>query len=144
MKKYTTVMFIAFFITNAMAQKEEIKQNLIQKWKFNLELMKPTVEKILSENPEMANVDELDKAMAMDSALSEMAQSSIEYIRDGTLIKTTSDGSSAGTWKYDDQLEVLIAKTKKEPEKRFKIIELDKTKLHLKTQDNRDVFFVPK
>ena len=144
MKKYTTVMFIAFFITNAMAQKEEIKQNLIQKWKFNLELMKPTVEKILSENPEMANVDELDKAMAMDSALSEMAQSSIEYIGDGTLIKTTSDGNSAGTWKYDDQLEVLITKTKKEPEKRFKIIELDKTKLHLKTQDNKDVFFVPK
>lgn len=144
MKKYTTVMFIAFFITNAMAQKEQIKQNLIQKWKFNLELMKPTVEKILSENPEMANVDELDKAMAMDSALSEMVQSSIEYIADGTLIKTTSDGSSAGTWKYDDQLEVLITKTKKEPEKRFKIIELDKTKLHLKTLDNKDVFFVPK
>jgi hypothetical protein len=112
----------------------------VGKWKMDTELMKPVIEKMMNENPQMANLDALNKNIAVSTALNQISENSIEYKEDGTIVNTSSKGVMMGTWKWDDATEELTTKSDNKPEKKFKIISLTKTKLHLRTQDNKDVF----
>lgn len=139
-KKYLLVLILPFFAINGIAQKGDIKQNLVGKWKMDTELMKPIIEKMMNENPQTANLDALNKNIAVSTALSQISENSIEYKVDGTMVNSTTKGVAIGTWKWDIATEELTTKSENKPEKKFKIISLTKTKLHLKTQDNKDLY----
>lgn len=113
---------------------------LIKKWKVDVELMRPVIAQMLSERPDMTGLNEINKKVAIQTALDQIAFNTIEYKQDGTRESVTSKGKTTEKWKYNEVTNTIIVETEKNKEKIFNIIKLEADKLHLRTEDNKDLF----
>jgi Lipocalin-like domain len=139
MKKTLFLLVILLQSFIGSSQNSFDKKLIIKKWKIDLEAMKPVVEKMLSENEQMSTLDELNKKVAVTTALNQISAMAIEYKSDGVLLNTTSKGDTTGTWKWDGDSNTILTKTNDKPEKKFTVITLSEKKLHLKTAENKDL-----
>lgn len=133
---------IMYIVSFGLSAQEINESSIVKKWKIDLELMQDVVSQMISEKPEMAKLDEINKSVAIQTAIEKIAHIKMEYKIDGTVISVNSKGTSQGTWKFDKIENVIISKIGNNKEKKFKIISIDAKKMHLKTDQNKDLFFI--
>jgi hypothetical protein len=139
MKKVFLIIALFFSISNLKAQEIDL-EDLTKKWKTDLVLMRPVLEKMLSERPDMRHLDEENRVLAIDTALEQIAGNTIEYRKDGILLTVTSKGKTEGIWRYESGQ--LFTQNKGKEEKKFTILEITKSNLHLRSEDGKDLYMV--
>jgi hypothetical protein len=143
MKKLLLLTALLLMVSQIHAQQTDIKL-LTKKWKTDVELMRPVIVKMLDERPDMRHLDEENRTLAVNTALDQIAENTIEYKSNGTMVTINSKGKIDGTWKYEPDGNVLITQSKGKEVKRFTVREINTTKLHLLSESGMDLFLTAK
>lgn len=141
LKNWLAILVTALTISTSFAQSENTKDLIANKWIIDQEAMKPVLQKMLEENPQTSALDELNKQVALSTALNQISTIKIEYKKDGSLASVNPNGNSVGVWSLSSDGRELTTKTEGKPEKKFTIIEISKLKLQLLTADKKSLFF---
>lgn len=141
--KKILLIFLQFISLTALTQNTDVEKNIVKKWKFDLEAMNPIYKKIIEESPQYKNLDDNNKLVAVSTALEQISNDTLEFTKEGTYINIDPKVITRGIWKINESGEELILQKADKPEKRFKIIELNETKLHIKTREGIELVYKP-
>jgi|GEM_PF-7117455 len=147
MKTIKNVMVLLVFIftlTGIYGQSGETKDLLINKWVIDKDAMKPVIEKVLAKNPQYLMQDEVSKKQSVNTVIDQQLSGiKIEYKKDRTYTKSDpNDSNTTGNWTLDTNGRELTTKSGDKPEKKYTIVNISKTKLHLNLigKENSDLF----
>jgi hypothetical protein len=143
MRNFSLLLLALLSFSSVHAQLNENEKFIEQKWKYDTDLMKIVFKEILKANPNTANLDATKLEANIQKLINQIAEDVTEYKLDGTLFTKRKDINLTGNWHFSDDNQYLVSKTADEPEKKFKIVELSKSKLHLQTEKNVEIFLIP-
>ena len=126
-KNSILVLLFTLILTGVSAQSNETKKIIINKWIIDKEAM----EKVLVDNPQIAGLDEVNKQIIITRSLQKISSMTKEFKEDGTCISISSKGTTIGKWSLSSDGKELIIKSTDKPEKKFTVVSVSKTKLHL-------------
>lgn len=123
---------------------QEIDEKLLcKKWTIDVELMRPVVEDMLSKRPDMADLDEVNRKVAIQTALNKITNNTVEYKANGVRTSFTSKGTSKSTWTYHRKKNELVVLDDNKLRSKFTIIKLTSNSLHLISENGTKLFFKP-
>jgi hypothetical protein len=141
-KNVIVLAILTLTLTGAFAQSGETKNLLINKWIIDKEAMKPIIGIMLATNPQFSTLDAAGKEGFLNTIVDQQLSGiKLEYRKDGTFTGSNPDGSNTtGNWTLSTNEKELTTKAGDKPEKKYNIVAVSKTKLHLMGEGNREIF----
>lgn len=133
-------LIVCFFLLSLSAYSQT--ESLIAKnWVIDLKAMEPAIETRLQTNPNFSNLSEAEKKLAVQTALSQISKSKIEYRVDGTYYSETSDKIKNGKWRYDKEKNKLYVDADNK-EMIYTVLSVNEDKLQLQTDTGISLFLM--
>lgn len=126
------------------AQSNDSESLLQKEWKIDLIAMNAVFAKMIEANPSTASLDDLNKQVAIETAMERVADMKVFYKSDNNLLVTRSkQDSSTGKWEIsDDQKEITHITDDNGLTKKYTIVELTDSNLQLLTDTNINLIFI--
>jgi hypothetical protein len=152
MKKLLPVLLMSLFVVfTAFRSWEDPSKQIARKWQLDAEALKPSVQKVLKENPQLASLSEADQKQALVQATQLLEGTTLTFKSDGTYeMFTKKEGTVTGTWSLSPDGKELTRQSHKsaaenKPPRKFKVLELTDERLHLLTDTPQlpELIFTP-
>lgn len=142
-KNVATLLIVAFTISTSFAQSTDTKKQLINKWAFNKEAMKPVIKAFIEAMPQIAALDESERTAAVEASVEQSIEQSgnmkFDFKADGKFVRTNGDEIINGTWLLSADNKELTIRLEGKPEKKMTIVELSDSKLNLLYPDGKNL-----